>query len=44
MVSSETERVPIPPSTILAPGIGVVPYILLPLAGSEEYDLEVWSP
>lgn len=41
MLSSEIERVAVPPSTIVAPGIGVVPNVLLPLAGPEEYDLEV---
>ncbi|KAL5537031.1 HGH1 [Sanghuangporus sanghuang] len=36
----DTEFVAVPPSTITAPGINALPYILLPLAGPEEYDLE----
>ena len=31
----------VPPSTVLAPGIDALPYLLLPLAGPEEYDLDV---
>jgi hypothetical protein len=31
------------PSKLECPGIGVLPYILLPLAGPEELDLEVVS-
>ncbi|THH08261.1 hypothetical protein EW145_g2835 [Phellinidium pouzarii] len=37
---SETERASIPPSTVPAPGINALPYILLPLAGPEEFDLD----
>lgn len=32
-----------PPSTVAAPGIDILPYVLLPLAGPEEFDLEVRS-
>lgn len=41
MLSPDTEKVAIPPSDIEAPGIDMLPYLLLPLAGPEEYDLEV---
>jgi hypothetical protein len=41
MYSSELERVAVPPSTVVAPGVGIIPYVLLPLAGPEEFDLEV---
>ncbi|KAK7466263.1 Protein hgh1 [Stygiomarasmius scandens] len=40
LLSPESTLVSVPPSTITAPGIGVLPYILLPLAGPEEFDLE----
>jgi hypothetical protein len=40
-LSPETSKVVIPPSSIEAPGIDALPYILLPLAGPEELDLEV---
>ncbi|KAI0027039.1 cytoplasmic protein [Vararia minispora EC-137] len=40
MLSSESSMVSIPPSTEKASGMGCLPYILLPLAGSEEFDLE----
>lgn len=30
----------VPPTKIQAPGIDVLPYLLLPLAGPEEFDLE----
>ncbi|KAG7093456.1 hypothetical protein E1B28_007132 [Marasmius oreades] len=41
ILSPETERVAVSPSTIKAPGISALPYLLLPLAGPEEFDLEV---
>ncbi|KAK7060767.1 Protein hgh1 [Paramarasmius palmivorus] len=40
ILSPETERVAVSPSKVTAPGIGALPYILLPLAGPEEFDLE----
>ncbi|KZT09824.1 DUF383-domain-containing protein [Laetiporus sulphureus 93-53] len=40
MLSPEKERVAVPPSTVEAPGMDVLPYLLLPLAGPEEFDLE----
>lgn len=33
--------VKVPSATVEAPGIDVLPYLLLPLAGPEEFDLEV---
>ncbi|KZT70781.1 DUF383-domain-containing protein [Daedalea quercina L-15889] len=36
----ESERVAVPPSTAEAPGMDVLPPILLPLAGPEEFELE----
>ena len=41
LLTEDTEKVAVPPSTVEAPGINALPYILLPLAGPEEYDLEV---
>lgn len=41
MLSPDTELVAIPPSTQEAPGMDVLASILLPLAGPEEFDLEV---
>lgn len=41
MLSPDTVEVPVPPATTVAPGIDALPYILLPLAGPEELDLEV---
>jgi hypothetical protein len=41
MLSPDTETTTIPPSKVEAPGIDALPYILLPLAGPEEFDLEV---
>lgn len=41
LLSPETDKVAVPPSTLQAPGMDVLPYILLPLAGPEEFDLEV---
>ncbi|KAG6819178.1 hypothetical protein H0H93_014598 [Arthromyces matolae] len=40
MLSPESEKVTVPPSTTEAPGVDALPYILLPLAGPEEFDLE----
>lgn len=40
MLSPETEKVAVPPSKIEAPGMDLLPYLLLPLAGPEEYDLD----
>lgn len=37
----EAERAAVPPSTEEAPGIDALPAILLPLAGPEEFDLDV---
>lgn len=37
----ETQRAAVPPSTKEAPGIEALPAILLPLAGPEEFDLDV---
>lgn len=41
VLSADSDLVAIPPSTKKAPGVDVLPYILLPLAGPEEFDLEV---
>lgn len=41
LLSPETDLVIVPPSTIKAPGVDALPFILLPLAGPEEFDLEV---
>lgn len=40
MLTPDSMTVATPPSNIEAPGVGVLPYILLPLAGPEEFDLE----
>ncbi|KAH0582464.1 hypothetical protein H2248_010409 [Termitomyces sp. 'cryptogamus'] len=40
ILSPETDKVAVPPSTTLAPGVDALPYILLPLAGPEEFELE----
>ncbi|KAF8903447.1 hypothetical protein CPB84DRAFT_768454, partial [Gymnopilus junonius] len=40
ILSPESVQVVVPPSKEAAPGIDALPYILLPLAGSEEFDLE----
>ncbi|KAI0743814.1 hypothetical protein C8Q80DRAFT_1272453 [Daedaleopsis nitida] len=40
LLSEETEKVTISPSAVAAPGIDILPYVLLPLAGPEEFDLE----
>jgi len=41
LLSPESTQISAQPSNLLAPGIDVLPYLLLPLAGPEEYDLEV---
>lgn len=41
LLSPETELVFVPPSEVKAPGVDALTYILLPLAGPEEFDLEV---
>ncbi len=41
MLTPEDTLVTVPPSPAEAPGIDVLPYLLLPLAGPEEFDLEV---
>ena len=41
LLSPNSKEVSILPSTTSAPGIDILPYILLPLAGPEEFDLEV---
>ncbi|KAH9840057.1 DUF383-domain-containing protein [Rhodofomes roseus] len=40
LLSPESERVAVQPSTAEAPGMDILPYVLLPLAGPEEFDLE----
>ncbi|KAF9244125.1 hypothetical protein BU15DRAFT_71690 [Melanogaster broomeanus] len=40
ILSPDTILVASPPPSVVAPGIGALPYILLPLAGPEELDLE----
>ncbi|EJD07430.1 DUF383-domain-containing protein [Fomitiporia mediterranea MF3/22] len=40
MLYPETEAVAVPPSNVEAPGMNILPYILLPLAGPEEFDFE----
>ncbi|KAF5383646.1 hypothetical protein D9615_003823 [Tricholomella constricta] len=40
ILSPEEIKVAVPPSTTEAPGIDALPYLLLPLAGPEEFDLE----
>ncbi|KIY74235.1 DUF383-domain-containing protein, partial [Cylindrobasidium torrendii FP15055 ss-10] len=40
MLTPESETVALPPSKVAAPGIDVLPYLLLPLAGPEEFDLD----
>lgn len=40
MLTPEDTLAAIPPSPVEAPGIDVLPYLLLPLAGPEEFDLE----
>ena len=41
MLSPESEKVAVPPSEAKAPGMDMLTYLLLPLAGPEDYDLEV---
>lgn len=43
ILSPDADEVAVLPSTTVAPGIDALPYILLPLAGPEELDLEVRS-
>jgi hypothetical protein len=43
ILSPEADRVAVPPSTVESPGINMLPYLLLPLAGPEEFDLDVSS-
>ncbi|KAG9309887.1 hypothetical protein JVU11DRAFT_9917 [Chiua virens] len=40
LLSPDTDKVAVPPTTTVAPGIDTLPYVLLPLAGPEELDLE----
>ncbi|KAL4252871.1 HGH1 family protein [Abortiporus biennis] len=40
LLTPESEQVAVPPSTVTAPGMDILPYLLLPLAGPEEFDLE----
>ena len=40
LLTEDTEKVVVSPSTVEAPGINALPYIPLPLAGPEEFDLE----
>ncbi|RDB23378.1 Protein HGH1 [Hypsizygus marmoreus] len=40
ILSPESIKVSVPPSSIEAPGMDALQYILLPLAGPEEFDLE----
>jgi len=40
MLGSENDLIPVPPSTQPALGLNILPRILLPLAGPEEYELD----
>ncbi|KAJ3507598.1 hypothetical protein NLJ89_g6209 [Agrocybe chaxingu] len=40
ILSPESTQAAVPPSKETAPGIDALPYLLLPLAGPEEYDLD----
>ncbi|KIO33751.1 hypothetical protein M407DRAFT_13666 [Tulasnella calospora MUT 4182] len=40
LLSSESDSVAVTPSTITAPGMNILPALLLPLAGPEEFDLD----
>ncbi|EAU90089.1 cytoplasmic protein [Coprinopsis cinerea okayama7 len=40
ILTPETEQVAVKPSKVLAAGVDALPYILLPLAGPEEFDLD----
>lgn len=44
ILSPESEKVSVLPSKATAPGINALPYLLLPLAGPEELDIEVSIP
>lgn len=41
MLSPDSAQVSVPPLGLEAPGIDMLPYLLLPLAGPEEFDLDV---
>jgi hypothetical protein len=41
LLTPDKSKVAVAPSKVEAPGIDVLPYLLLPLAGPEEFDLEV---
>jgi hypothetical protein len=41
LLCQDSANVSVPPSVTVAPGIDALPYLLLPLAGPEEFDLEV---
>jgi hypothetical protein len=41
MLGSEDDLIPVPSSNQAALGLNVLPRILLPLAGPEEYELDV---
>ncbi|KAJ7233072.1 hypothetical protein C8J57DRAFT_1090772, partial [Mycena rebaudengoi] len=40
LLCQDSANVSVPPSVTVAPGIDALPYLLLPLAGPEEFDLE----
>ncbi|KAH6916375.1 cytoplasmic protein [Coprinopsis sp. MPI-PUGE-AT-0042] len=40
MLSPETTQVAVSPSKVLSPGVDALPYLLLPLAGPDEFDLD----
>ncbi|KZS94384.1 DUF383-domain-containing protein [Sistotremastrum niveocremeum HHB9708] len=40
LLSPEEDLVSVPPSTVKAPGINILQYLLLPLAGPEELDID----
>ncbi|KAG6828550.1 hypothetical protein H0H92_007574 [Tricholoma furcatifolium] len=40
ILSPESEKIAVSPSIATAPGVDALPYILLPLAGPEEFELE----
>jgi hypothetical protein len=44
MLKPEDEMLAIPPSTELGKGMNILSFLLLPLAGPEEFDLEVCTP
>lgn len=41
MLATDAELVSITPDGLTAPGLGILPFLLLPLAGPEEFDLDV---